>query len=456
MPFETERSKIAHLLRRAGFGASKEELDYYTDLGFDAAVDELVNYDRVPNDQLELDEAALEIDRTKLDGIKYLWLYRMVYTRRPLQEKMVLFWHNHFATANRKVGRPLLMWRQNELFRQHALDDFRTIVRKVSRDPAMLVWLDNRVNHKRAPNENYARELMELFTTGIGHYTESDVKEAARAFTGWTLDRSFEFVFVSNQHDYGQKTFMGRTGNFDGDDIIEVLVGHPATAQRIGRKLFAYFAYPDPEPEVVERLASIYLGTGFSIKAVVEHILRSPEFLSERAFHSRIKEPVELMVGAIKALGVKSIGPDLHQYARRMGQELFNPPDVSGWKGGTAWIGASTLLERFNFANRLASSRLAERPYYWEPDRLLESAAFGSVEELVDLLGERLLDGDLTPEARQALVDYVASGSALDLYRRAGDKASGEQRLVLDPELLDRKVRGLVHLVMSTPGYQMA
>jgi uncharacterized protein (DUF1800 family) len=236
MALDNPRSQVAHLLRRAGFGATEAELDQYTPLGFAGALDRLLNPEQVDDSATDQLLAPLTTDLgdpKKIEAAKFWWLNRMLYTQRPLQEKLTLFWHNHFATANSKVNNSVLMLQQIQLFRDNGFGSFETLLQKVTRDPATLIWLDNRMNRKGATNENFAREVQELFTVGIGNYTEQDIKEAARAFTGHTLDRTFKYTFNKNQHDAGEKTFQGQTGNFDADDILGILVRNPATARFI-------------------------------------------------------------------------------------------------------------------------------------------------------------------------------------------------------------------------------
>jgi uncharacterized protein (DUF1800 family) len=442
MPELSQRTLIAHLLRRAGFGASQTELDEYTALGFDRAVDRLVRYEQVP-DEFDPEKVAfeLDLDLTKIEDQRLLWMYRMATTKRPLQEKMTLFWHGHFATANSKVNNVGYMVRQNQFFRDHALGNYRDILRGISRDPAMLRWLDSNTNRKRSPNENYARELMELFTIGIGNYSEQDVKEAARAFTGWFV-KDDQFFFDAAQHDTGQKTVLGQTGNWNGDGIIDMLVGHPATARRLATKLFRFFVYDNPTQETVEKFAQVYLRSGYDVRALVEAILRSPEFRSERAFHALIKSPMELIIGTVKSLGITALPRDLPGVARRMGQDLYNPPTVKGWDGGMAWITTTTLLERFNLANRLITTRGRDGFAALRDELLAQRLA--SVEQVVDYFLQRFLDGDVAAHVRRALVAYLQvndDGKPLPF--------------VLDAHFIDLKVRGLIHLIMSLPGYQL-
>ncbi len=276
--------RVGHLLRRAGFGATPDEVQQYADKGIPATVDELVEYDRTPDD-LDATLSKLQgdlLDMHNLEDVQTWWIYRMANTRRPLQEKMTLFWHGHFATAQYKVNNARFMHDQNETFRQHALGNFKDLTMAVAKDPAMLIWLDGATNHKGAPNENFARELMELFTLGIGNYSEDDVHAAARAFTGWNLNyQQGVFAFNKNQHDDGPKTFRGISGPLDGTDVIANVVADAATAKRLAGKLFSFFAYDNPDPGVIQPIADLYLASNYEIKPVVKAILLSDAFYSE-------------------------------------------------------------------------------------------------------------------------------------------------------------------------------
>ena len=442
MAFETERARVAHLLRRAGFGSSEAELDAYTALGFAATLDRLLNYEQVDDSAAEQQAAGIQVDRRNVEAARFAWLTRMLYTRRPLQEKMVLFWHTHFATAASKVRSADLMVQQLQLFRDSALGNFETLLQQVTRDPAMLVWLDNNQNRTGKPNENYAREVMELFTVGIGNYTDTDVKEAARAFTGYGTTRDGQFVFFPDQHDDGDKTFLGVTKNWDADDILAVLVRHPATARFLTTKLFRFFVHDTPDPSTIDRLAGTYTSSGFDMRAVMRDIFTGPEFLSADAFRAQVKQPADLVIGALKALNVQNVGPDLPHATRRMGQDLLNPPDVSGWKGGDNWISASTLLERFNFADRLAAARGPDQPYFVDVSGQLLGHGLRTATDVVDFYLGLLVDGAATTEARQSLIDYLNSDGSF----------------VVSPndESTEQKVRGMLHLAMSLPNHQMA
>jgi uncharacterized protein (DUF1800 family) len=444
MALDTARSQVAHLLRRAGFGATEAELDRYAQLGFGGALDRLLNPEQVDDsatDQLLAPLTGDLGDPKKIEPAKFWWFNRMLYTQRPLQEKMTLFWHNHFATANSKVNNAVLMLQQIQLFRDNGLGNFETLLQEVTRDPATLIWLDNRLNRKAAPNENYAREVQELFTVGIGNYTEQDIHEAARAFTGHTLDRNLGYVFNKAQHDSGMKTFQGQTGNFDADDILAILVRNPATARFITTKLFTYFVNDSPGSSTIDRLAGTFTNSNFDIRSVLRDLFSGPEFLSPQAFHGQVKQPVDFVTGSLKSLNVQNVGPDVTQVLRRMGQDLLNPPDVSGWKGGTAWINSSTLFERFNWGNRLSMGRDSGKPYFADVPSQVQAHNVSSPDGLVDYYLELLVDGDVTPEARQALVDYLNASGPL---------------AVNDSGALDSKARGLVHLALAAPTYQLA
>ncbi|MBV9581565.1 MAG: DUF1800 domain-containing protein [Chloroflexi bacterium] len=443
MALDNVRSQIAHLLRRAGFGATSAELDQYSQLGFAGAVDRLLNPEQVDDsatDQILAPLTANLGDRKQIEASKYWWVNRMLYTQRPLQEKMTLFWHNHFATANSKVANSVLMLQQIQVFRDNGLGDFETLLQKVTRDPAMLIWLDNRLNRKGSPNENYAREVQELFTVGLGNYTEPDVHEAARAFTGYALDRSLNSVFNPNQHDAGSKTFEGQTGNWDADDILGILVRNPATARYITTKLFTWFVYENPDSSVIDRLSNTFATTNFDIRSVLRDMFTGPEFLSDQAFHGVIKQPADFVVGSLKSLNVQNVGPDVTAVLRRMGQDLLNPPDVSGWRGGTAWINSTTLFERFNWADRLAMGRDSTKPYFADVPGQIQAQGITSPDALADYYLSLFVDGDVTPEALQSLIDYLNTPTPLDLS---------------DSGAIDLKARGMVHLALATPTYQL-
>jgi uncharacterized protein (DUF1800 family) len=291
------------------------------------------------------------------------WWYReMTATPAPLTERMTLFWHNHFTSAFRKVRAPILLYRQNVTLRQHALGNFAKLVHAMAADPAMIVYLDSLRNRRGQPNENFARELLELFTLGEGQgYTETDIKEAARAFTGWSLDReTAAYRFRPFLHDGGEKTFMGRTGRFNGTDIIEIVLKQPRVAEYIAGKAWREFVSEKPDPAAVKRIADRFRASGYDIKALISELLLSPQFWAAENRARLVRSPVELIVGTLRQFDLPQ--PDnriLALLGRGLGQEPFNPPNVKGWPGGTAWINANTLLIRQQLLRRLMAGEVS-------------------------------------------------------------------------------------------------
>jgi hypothetical protein len=445
------RARVSLLLRRAGFGASPAELERYVGMGVDGTLDELLHPERVDEDLdgLLSSLGGHLIDLQNIEDVQTWWLYRMARTRRPLAEKLTLFWHGHFAVANSKVNNPQAMHNHLALLREKGLGSFRDLLLGVSQDPAMLVWLDGNTNRKGAPNENYGRELLELFTLGIGNYTEADVQASARAFTGWGLQGA-NFFFNRNQHDFGPKTFLGRTGDLDGGDILDAVAQHPATAERICRKLFAFFAYPTPEPAVVGSLVGAYMDSGYQIGSVVRAILSSDAFYSDQSRYGHIKSPVEYSVGAVRMLSANARERGLIVALRSMGQDILNPPNVAGWAGGRAWINPSTLLERFNFAGRLASARGEPNDGgIVEPTTLLgEDAKLSDGATIVGRLAE-VLDIRLSPEAHAAMVAYVQSPLTYPPYVTAAPNPQQVQQAT------DARLRGAIHLALASTDFQV-
>jgi uncharacterized protein (DUF1800 family) len=341
--------EIGHLLRRAGFGPSAAEVDEYAPLGFERAVDQLVAGLAAPP---PADPPSLNV---YLPGAtNAAWVERMRSSRTPLAEKLALFWHGHFATSIRKVEDPRLMWNQMSTLRRLGGGRFADLVAAVSRDPAMIRWLDGNSNRKGAPNENYARELMELFTLGRGSYTERDVREAARAFTGWGAEVR-GFVFRPEYHERGAKTLLGETGDFDGDDVVRIVTSRPECARFVSRKLIAFFSHPEPSDADVAAAGRVFTKTNGQIADVVRHILLAPAFRSPAAYRALVKSPAEFVVGTVKVAGLAAAPAWAVDAMGRMGQTLFAPPTVKGWDGGRAWLAAGSLLERIRFAARLAA-----------------------------------------------------------------------------------------------------
>ncbi|MCI0702770.1 MAG: DUF1800 domain-containing protein, partial [Planctomycetia bacterium] len=353
------RKWAAHLYRRAAFSASSEELIDAEKLGLDGTLELLLKGQPQAEEMLptlnDVGRVAATRDENGLQ-LRGWWLYCMLQGGHPLREKMTLFWHNHFATSIAKVRDSNLMLRQNRLLREHALGQFPPMLQAISRDGAMLVWLDSNSNVKGKPNENYARELMELFSLGVGNYTEKDVREAARAFTGWHTD-SDGFRFRADRHDNDSKTVLGKTGNWDGTDIVKIVLEQPAAARFLVRKLYTHFVSEiSPPDKLLEPLCNSFRKSDYDIAALMKTMLASRLFFSDHAFRKRIKSPIEFVVGAVQTIYRRYKEEDIHswplphtalvRWLTGMGQTLFAPPNVKGWPGGKTWLNTSTVLER--------------------------------------------------------------------------------------------------------------
>tara|TARA_Y100000588_G_C14255942_1_gene925465 strand:+ start:434 stop:2053 length:1620 start_codon:yes stop_codon:yes gene_type:complete len=434
------RVRMGHLLRRAGFGASKEEIDKHLSMGEAETISYLLDYDKSDDSEVESRIESLNLDLSdKLADLQRMAMLRMIYTNRPLQEKMVLFWHGLLTSGWKKVGKGPYMLQQDELFRSHAFGNYDDLLKAVARDSAMLIWLDSRVNKKNKPNENFARELMELFSMGVGTFTEEDVKESSRAFTGWSLKKKV-FHFQENQHDFGVKTFLGNIGNYDGDDVVDIIMEQPVTSRFISRKLFEFFAYDNPEEEVIARLAKTFNDSGYSITALLKDILTSEEFYTQQAYRSKIKSPAELIAGTIRALGIEStVTYQVRKYMGPMGQELFNPFDVSGWPENEEWINSSTLLNRLNFVNAVAEGN--RRHFDYDLVNMIDLKTVNETKDVIDHFVDILLDGEISEEEKGIYIAY------LDGLLKGEDLQTG---------LTKDRLASLVYLVMSSPDYQLA
>jgi uncharacterized protein (DUF1800 family) len=488
----------AHLLNRAGFGGSPADIERLARLTPAEAVDRLVNFERlhekfdppswvVPGEELRPDrpdrllsaeerqrmqrERRLE-ERDKMTELRAWWLYRMRYSPRPLQEKLTLFWHGHFATSVQKVRLAYAMYLQNETLRRLAHGNWRDLVVAVAQDPAMLWYLDNALSRPDAPNENFARELMELFTLGEGRYSETDIKEAARAFSGWTVHTErIAFVNRRRLRDTGTKRFLGRTGNFDGNDIIQIILQQPAAAAFITRKLWSFFAFDDPPDDLVAPLADSFRRRSYELKPLLREMFLSEAFYSERARMTQIKSPAQWLVGTVKALDAPMPSAEACQYAlRALGQELFAPPNVKGWDGGFSWITTAALLHRYNFSGALLKGTEG-----WRPDPADDG--------LAAMVRRRQLYGQLPAAGssfdRRFLVDSIAdadtllpAGQRTDLETalatlqrrlfpvalRVKDAAAFRdyaEHLPPPAEWTHRHVLDVAHLMMSSPVYQL-
>jgi len=477
-----ENWQVEHLLRRAGFGPSPTDLLRFAETPASVVVDHLIEYQRQPDDVDSYIGRAEYVSvttrggaftpNTNIDDARQRWLFRMVHSERPLQEKMALFWHNHFATAYTKVAgavggvqaTKMLAAKpgdlpgplgQIELFRRHALGNFRNLLVDVAKDPAMLVWLDGRTNTRARPQENFAREIMELFTWGVGYYTEQDVYAAARVFTGWNLrqipqrannndpNTYYEFFYNPNQHDASAKAFTfpiyadgGRTiparaaadGMQDGVDFIAALARHPETARRLARKLWSFFVSElyAPDPAFVEAVASEYLSNNTEMKPVVRSILRSPWFNSPDMWFTRYSWPAEFVARAIREVGWTGFTVNTARAALvNMGQTLFEPPDVAGWELGAGWFSTGAMLARMNFATTLASNQRFN----------LAKAAGGSrvsPESLLDFfLFERLSPSPFDLQPYLELLAYVSTAPWTGSDAQVNAKTAGLARLVV-------------------------
>jgi uncharacterized protein (DUF1800 family) len=485
-----DRKWAGHLYRRAAFGANRDELLDAQRRGLDETLTLLLRGRPEADDLLDTLHSAGKYAARKrtANPLRAWWLYVMLHGGHPLREKMALFWHNHFATSIAKVQDPGLMFRQNFLLRWHALGRFGPLLREMSRDGAMLVWLDSNSNIKGRANENYARELMELFSLGVGNYTEKDIREAARAFTGWHTDGE-GFEFNAAAHDAGTKTVLGQSGNLGGDDVVKIVLGQPACAKFLVRKLYRFFVSEAIEPPAafLEPLADAFRKSDYDISALMKTILSSRHFYSDYAFRQRIKCPVEFLLGAVRAVYHEGDEKDrdyrplpqevLVPRLEAMGQQLFSPPNVKGWAGGRAWLNTSTMLARDNFAQALAvgalwtPSELAtvkasdvdpdeaflvpaaptakptttpvdvpEEPPpagAFDPARILGEEKVSRPEDIARVLLDLHLPGGVRPEARAKLVAFLAEGSP---------KGAA----------LQRRTREAVHAIMTMPEYQLA
>lgn len=449
----------AHLLRRAGFGGTLTG-------SMHDAVDSLVNFNPAPapppadiydpravlrqnlmgtlrafmGDDTQRREIFKEIrkgERQSLIGIQNWWLNRMLTSASPLQEKMALYFHGHFTTAAILKGvTPQMIVDQNQLFRTNALGNLRELTWQVSTDPAMLLYLDNAKNEAQHPNENYARELMELFTLGVDHYTEKDVRESARAWTGWIVARrTGKASFVRGRHDNASKTFLGQTGNWNGRDIVDIIYGQPACAAFWASSLLNHFVYNNPEPQLIEAVATLIKKNDYNLKPVLSTIFRSHVFYSPRAYRALVKSPVEFVVGTYKALGISPIDMRAQRALAQMGQILFYPPNVAGWPGGANWLTSQTTIVRENFVASLVNSPMMEQSS-WMQDVPVNAPRAAS-----DLV-QRILLGDASPSAVSQLAAYLNG---------AGTSALG----TLSGENYQERIRGAAYLTMAMPAYQL-
>ncbi len=463
-----ELSLMAHLMRRAGFGASFEELEQCVEQGYEATVERLLR----PEDASPWDDALFRryhVDQNSLmliESSQSYWLYRMINSGRPLEEKIALFWHGLFATAYGKLNHAKAVVNQTDTFRRHGLGTFRNLLSELSRDPAMIFWLDNKDNHKDAPNENYGRELLELFSMGIGTYSEADVKAAARAFTGWTIANQdymsvrasrdsiwphgrldWQFVYRPEDHDDSEKTFLNQTGRFNGEDVLDIICGHPASSWFLAGKLHAFFVSDQPDEAATQIIAEDLRRTGGDVRSALRTIFMSDFFQAEEARYSKVKSPAEVVAGVARIAGAFGVPHwsivNLALDANFMGQEILNPPTVEGWHTGTEWVDTGTLMERVNSAALLVGDpkqpgvqsiirRLREDQTNYDPEGLIDSC--------LSLSGAL----DVSEGTRRELTAFVAS---------QGDLSFGPE---ISDGCAEQRVADLLQLIVSTREFQMA
>ena len=459
---------ISHLMRRAGVGVSFDEAERLADQGYEASVELLLH----PEGQLEIDELELaryhpvvELAEGLFTG-HLLFLYRLVMTEQPLREKLALFWHQVFATGEAKVMGTYDLLQQIEIFRTHGMGNFKILLNQVSRDPAMLFWLDNNENHKRAVNENWGRELLELFTMGVGSYTEDDVKQASRAYTGWTMGGKlppvahygpfkWEFEYRPEDHDVAEKHFLGHDGRFNGEDIVEIIVRQPACVRFVARHLYNFFVADEPQvpawpfeapqdPEAVNVLASAFIESGLEIRETLR-VLFNSDFFKKSAYR-KVRSPAEVVAGTLRVTReLDGPAPEWNPIAEAplaMGQSLLDPPSVEGWHTGREWINSGAFMNRVNFvADRFNNPELpGVRDMI---DRIARSnGSVMTAEELVDRCLEQVGGLRLDDDSRGELVSQVAE--------------SGPVSFEADFRTASRRVCGVLALIAGTREYQFA
>ena len=460
---------MAHLMRRAGFGATYEQLEEYSKKGYEATVEDLLNIESQPDLEFDImqryfidwkEMIALEVNQA-------YWTYRMINTRRPLQEKICLFWHGIFCTGNSKCEHGKQVQLQLDLFREKGMGSFPALLLELSKDPSMVYYLDNCMSHKGAINENYGRELLELFSLGVGmdgqpNYTEDDVKACARAFTGWTVTNAVprypygryeaQFVYNSSDHDFDEKTFLGETGPWNGDDIINIIGKQPSAARFVARHLYNFFVADEPQvpawqntpprdPEAIKMLEDEYFRSNFDIRSMLRVLFNSNSFKDAR--FAKVKSPAEVVIGTMRLVqDFTTPKPGIHPVAmeiRCMGQDLMNPPTVEGWHTGKEWIDSGTLVERINFAAdqvgnidlpgvRSIISRLSSEGPSLSPEQLVDGC--------LDMVGGyQLADG-----TRARLVAHAQKG---------GDLSTGTDTFA-------KQVGQMLQLIVATQEYQFA
>ena len=465
-------SLMAHLMRRAGFGATRSELEGYLSDGYEATVDNLLDpgeSGHMPDDiirRYHVDQSEMR----QLDGAGAYWLYRMLTTSNPLEEKLALFWHGLFATGYAKLNQARSLLNQIDMFRHYGFGSYRDLLVELSKDPAMILWLDNNENHKEAINENYGRELLELFSMGIGNYSEDDIKECAKAFTGWTLGNAeymsvraskdsiwpygriaWHYEYRADDHDGGEKKFLGEVGNFNGADIVDIIVTQEATARFLSTRLFQYFASDEVDSDgelVISEMMEAYFQSGYKVSSVLRSLFNSDYFKSDKCMYSRVKGPVESVVGTVRLAGTyQEPTLDVHSLWRQtlfMGQGLLAPPTVEGWHEGVEWIDSGSLVERINFA----AKELGDPTKDGVKDiirRITSSQKdLSDPEKLVDSCLDYMGPIRVEPETRESLIEFAESQGAVQTQNGQPDESASLQ------------LARLIGMIASTREYQLA
>lgn len=474
----------AHLMNRAGFGGSPQDIENLRRVGLNRAVSWFIDYEKIPDatpnpDWAHPDPAIIalrEAIRTATDpeakkelqkqqnqqeysqmaDLRYWWIRRMALGPRPFQEKMTLFWHGHFATSFEKVKMPYFLWLQNDTFRQNAIGNFKDLLASVSEDPAMLIYLDGAQSHKGKPNENFAREVMELFTLGEGHYTEKDIQEAARAYTGWGIaDDKLHYEYHRANHDDGPKMIFGQTGNFTGEEVLNMICNKPECAQFISQKIWRFFVQDEPPQQVVNALAAEFHSHNLDLKHLMNVIFHSKEFYAPEVIRAQIKSPVQWLIASTHQLQAPlPTQPMCLAMLLELGEELFQPPNVKGWDGGIAWITTNSLLDRYNFAAALVEgervplpslqgkmksimSNMAESGLMQiapaDVQSLFTSSELSATDLFLAALQSRFLNAELKPQRLDSVRDLIKSSSPIQ----------------------ELDIRKAIRLLMSTPEYQL-
>ena len=470
---------MAHLMRRAGFGATPDELERYIAEGYEATVEELLSPENAPpaldNEDVIKRYLVGQNNLHRLNSCQALWMYRMINTERPLEEKIALFWHGVFPTGHSKLDQPRQILTQIDMFRRYGLGRFPTLLTQLSKDPAMIFWLDNKDNHRYEPNENYGRELLELFSMGVGNYTEKDVFEASRAFTGWTIRSAslhstrvafdsvwpygrlgWQFEYREDDHDDTEKTFLGHTGNFNGEDVIDIICRQEATARFISRHLYNFFVadevqvpawetVPPRDPEAIKALMKVYFDSGYEIRSMLKVLFYS-DFFKEAAF-KKVKSHVELVVSTARlAGGHQSLVPEdieLPITAGDMGQQLLDPISVEGWHTGPEWIDTGSLVDRVNFAVKQISD--THRP------------GVKSIIERIRRRGQSMSPAEMVDACLDLVGPLkVSADTRRELLAQAEDQGELMFRSEEETRASSARVIRMLQLIVSTREYQFA